>query len=64
LANEVRIAIAKEGTHSKPNPSSSTLANEIQPLACLRYGIERVREKREEEGTDLRALPTTAAAVG
>jgi hypothetical protein len=46
LADEVRIATAKEETRSKSNPSSSTPADEIQPLACLRSEIERVRERR------------------
>jgi hypothetical protein len=45
LADEVRIATAKEETRSKSNPSS-TLTDEIQPLACLGSEIKRVREKR------------------
>jgi hypothetical protein len=45
LVDEVRIATAKEETRSKSNPSS-TLTDEIQPLACLRSEIERVRERR------------------
>jgi hypothetical protein len=45
LADKVRIATAKEETRSKSNPSS-TLTDEIQPLACLGSEIKRVREKR------------------